>query len=295
MVLIMGLVRAPLVHFLLLGAGIYFLYGLVGSGGDPVPDNRITVSAGEVAWLEESFAKRWNRGPTASERRGLLDEYIRESVLYREALAMGLDRDDTIVRRRLAQKLEFLTQDLLQPSPPSEAELRAFFDAGRDRYQELPRVTFTHEFIDADRRGSDVEHDVAEILARLQELGLPGAATEPLGDPFMLQRYYPERDGNEIAKLFGREFAEAIFVLVPGQWHGPVVSGYGLHLVYVHARSEPAMPEFDDVRARVEEDWLEARRTELNTEFYTSLRDRYEIVIEDEIASEEVAGLEGQP
>jgi hypothetical protein len=148
--------REPLLHFLLLGAAIYLVYGLASSAVDGESGSRITVSAAEIEWLESSWEKRWNRLPTAEERGGLIREYVRETVFYREALAMGLDRDDTIIRRRLAQKLEFLSEDLAASQAPTEEELLAYFASHADRYQSPALTTFTHVFVDPDLRGDQV-------------------------------------------------------------------------------------------------------------------------------------------
>ncbi len=286
-------VREPLVHFLVLGAAIYGLYALFGGPAEDAPDHRtIHVTAGEIAWLEGSWEKRWNRGPTPVERAGLIQEYVRESVLYREALAMGLDKDDTIVRRRLAQKLEFLSQDLLAPPAPDEEELRPWFTARAERYRAPALVTFTHVFVDPDRREDRTLADAEAIRAELQALPSPSEGSDALGDPFMLQRYYPERSQPEISKLFGTEFAREVVGLSPGQWHGPVLSGYGVHLVYVHHREDARDPEFAAVRERVAQDWDDERRQELNDEFYAQLRARYTVVVDDEPSSEDVAALE---
>ncbi len=130
------LIREPLIYFLTIGALIYLLYGLFSKPGDGEPDNTITITAGEIDWLETSWKKRWRRPPTPEERQGLIKAYVKESVMYREALALGLDKNDTIVRRRLVQKLEFLSQDLIQPDPPSDDELRSWFERNSDRYHD---------------------------------------------------------------------------------------------------------------------------------------------------------------
>jgi len=283
--------REPLVHFLLLGAAIYGLAALLGGSDEEAPDERtIHVTAGQIAWLEGSWEKRWNRLPTPDERAGLIRAHVRETVLYREALAMGLDQDDTIVRRRLAQKLEFLSQDLLAPPAPEDAELEAWFAARAEQYREPALVTFTHVFIDPDRREDRTLADADAILAELRALPSPDEGSDALGDPFMLQRYYPERSEPEIAKLFGAEFARSVFELEPDRWHGPVLSGYGVHLIYVHHREEARDPELEAVRERVAQDWEDERREELNDEFYAQLRARYTIRI-DEPASPDVAAL----
>ncbi len=282
--------REPLVHFLALGA---FAYGLHAVTAPPpstegTDRNRITVTAGEVEWLATSWEKRWNRRPTPAEQDGLLQGYIRETAMYREALAMGLDRDDTIVRRRLAQKLEFLVNDLLQVEAPNEEELHTYFEENLDRYAEPALVTFTHVFIDADKRGDRALAHAAEVLTELEAGAASGELAERVGDPFPLQPYYPERDETEISKLFGRAFASELVQLEPEQWHGPVRSGYGVHLVFVHDRLEAQHPEFAAVRERVEADWEEAERSRLNDQYSARLLERYEVVVgkpEDDVAA----------
>jgi hypothetical protein len=291
-----------LVHFLLIGAAIYGLYGLTRPAVEAVAENRITVTAGEIEWLTGSWQKRWNRAPTPQERAGLIDQYVRETVFYREALAMGLDRDDTIIRRRLAQKLEFLSEDLVATVAPTEAELSAYFTEHMEKYEFPALLTMTHIFVDPDKREEQTLADADAIGAELRTLQPPTEGAEDLGDPFMLQHYYPERSESEIAKLFGAEFARSVFELEPDEWHGPVLSGYGVHWVFVEQRIPAEMPEFAAVRDRVEQDWRDERREKFNAEFYAQLRARYEVVVEDdaaraaegEAASDDATASEGE-
>jgi len=274
------LLREPLVHFLFIGAAIYLLYGAF---AEPVPeedDKTIVVSAGEIEWMQTAWQKRWNRPPTAQEFDGLIQQYIRETVLYREALTMGLNQHDQVIRRRLAQKLEFLAKDLVALTPPTDEELQTYFDSHRDRYQEPARYTFTQVFIDPDKRGDTTLDDARAIKATLIAQGDVIENAGALGDDFMLQNYYPQKEQAEIQKLFGSGFAESLVDLSPGQWHGPVLSGYGTHLVYVSNISEPPPPVFAEVRERVVQDWTTEKGEELNEKFYANLRDRYTIVIE---------------
>jgi hypothetical protein len=273
--------REPLLHFLFIGAAIYLAFGLFAEPVEEMQDNTLVVDAGEIEWMATSWYKRWNRMPTAQELDGLIQQYVRETVLYREALAMGLDKDDTVIRRRLAQKLEFLAQDLATMTPPTDEELRTWFDEQKDRYQAPIRYTFTQVYIDPDKRGDKTLDDAKAIKAAL--ISQPDAIDKAgaLGDDFMLQNYYPENAQADIQKLFGSGFAESLVELSPEEWHGPVLSGYGVHLVYVHSINEPPPPVFAEVRARVQQDWEDARRESLNEEFYTSLRDRYTIIIEE--------------
>ena len=277
----MKLLREPLVHFLFIGAAIYLAFGLFAEPVEDPQDNTLVVDAGEIEWMATSWYKRWNRPPTQQELDGLIQQYIRETILYREALAMGLDKDDTVIRRRLAQKLEFLAQDLALMTPPIEEELQTYFDEHQDRYREPVRYTFTQVYIDPDKRGDKTLDDAKAIKAKLvAQPDVSGNAGE-LGDEFMLQAYYPEKPQIEIQKLFGSGFAESLVELKPGEWHGPVLSGYGTHLVYVHSILEPPAPVFAEVRTRVQQDWEDDRRETMNEQFYASLRDRYSIVIED--------------
>ena len=241
-----------------------------------------------------AWQKRYNRPPTAAERDGLIQQYIRETVLYREALAMGLEKDDVVIRRRLAQKLEFLAQDLASMVTPTEDDLQAYFDEHQERYQEPNRFTLTQVFIDPDKRGDATLPDAERIKAKLVAEGGAIEDAGALGDGFMLQNYYPEVSRLDIQKLFGSGFAEAVVELTPEQWHGPVLSGYGVHLVYVHERIEAPPPLFANVRERVLQDWQDDRRETLNEQFYAGLRDQYTIVIEDPAEADDIAALNGK-
>jgi len=278
----MKLLREPLVHFLAIGAVLFVLYGFMGQQEGEDKERAITITAGEINWLTDAWQKRWNRPPTPRERAGIIDQYLREMILYREAVAMGLDKDDTVIRRRLAQKLEFLTQDLISPQPPSEKELRTYFKAHMDRYQQPDLITLTHIFFDPDKRGDRTLKDAETIKTKLIALKQPPQDARSFGDPFMLQSYYPERSEAELAKLFGRGFAGPVFKLEPQKWHGPVLSGYGTHLVYVHDRQEAQPPVFADVKEQVRQQWESDKREQLNEQFVASIVARYDVTIEKE-------------
>lgn len=277
-----------------IGAAIYLLYGIFAEPVSEEVENTIVVSAGEIEWLQTAWQKRWYRLPTAEERDGLIQQYIRETVLYREALTMGLDKDDIVVRRRLAQKLEFLAQDLAALTPPSEEELQAYFAEHRQRYQKPVRFTLTQVFIDPNKRGDATLDHAERIKATLIAQGDAVDNAGALGDGLMLQNYYPENTHVDIQKQFGSGFAKSVADLSPGQWHGPVLSGYGVHLVYVHSRNEPPAPVFAEVRERVAQDWKDDRRETLNEQFYASLRDRYTIVIEATTEDDNIAAIQEQ-
>lgn len=285
----MKLLREPLLHFMLIGAAIYLLYGVFAEPVAEETDKTIVVSAGEIEWMQTSWQKRWNRPPTDKEMEGLIQQYIRETVLYREALTMGLNQHDQVIRRRLAQKLEFLAKDLVALTPPTDEELQAYFSEHQARYQDPTRYTFTQVFIDPDQRGDSTLEDAKAIKATLIAQGEAIEHAGTLGDDFMLQNYYPEKDRLEIQKLFGSGFTESLVGLSRGQWHGPVLSGYGVHLVYVSGINESPPPVFAEVRERVMEDWKTDRSEELNETFYANLRDSYTVVIEEREQNDRVA------
>jgi len=280
-----GWLREPLVHFLLLGGLLFVLSGLLGSSTPADP--AITVSAPEVARLAQLFAAQWQRPPTRGELDGLVEQQIREEVLYREAVALGLDRNDAIVRRRLVQKLEFLSQDLVDENP-SEADLRAFFKANAARFEEPAILTFTHVYLNPDRRGDSLRGDAELLLADLRAGS--AADTDELGDTFLLPLNFAQRSQREIAGLFGADFAADLATLEVGSWQGPVGSGYGLHLVLLQERVDAHVPEFGSVRDKVRTEYLSVQRRDADETMYQRLRERYRVDVmwpaEIEAASE---------
>ena len=277
----MSLARQPLVQFLAIGAVIALAYGLIGDWSGAGADRTVTISAAEIARLEATWRAQWNRPPTPQELDGLIRSQVRERVLYREALSMGLGDDDPVVRRVIAQKLELLFNDLVELSlSPTDQELRAYFAENADAYLPPPRVTVTQIFINPDERQERTLPDAEEMLGQLRERGASADGIEDLGDSLMLQRYYPQHTEAEIARLFGAEFAAQAVGLAAGEWHGPLLSGYGVHLVYIHNRIEPPMPAFEAVEDRLRQDWVTERGREMSDTFFTELLESYEVVIE---------------
>ena len=277
-----NIIKNPLIHFFILGLLIYLLYGLFGAKEYSGSERTIVVTPATIEWLQDSWEKRWNRPPTEQEMKGLIDQYVRESILYQEALNLELDKNDVILRRRLAQKFEFLTDDLINVPPPTEEELAVYFKDNIDKYKNPDLTTFTHIFFDPDKREENTLSDAEESKSELNKLDPPPSELDQYGDPFMLQSYYPERSEQEISKLFGPEFAKAVSEDVPeGQWYGPVLSGYGTHLVNVHGRILGTEPDIEDVKDVVMSDWEEEKHQEINDEFYEKLLSSYEVIIEE--------------
>lgn len=278
----MKILKEPLFQFFVIGALIYAAYAYVGGQAVEEDGKQITVTAGEIAALEDAWKKRWNRAPTQQELQGIVRQFLRERVLAREASAMGLDKDDIVIRRRLAQKLEYLSQDLSGVGKPSDQELAAFLKENAKTYETPALVTLTHIFFDPDKRGEQALEEAKTKKVVLANLKVPPRDARSYGDHFMLQSYYPERTYAELSKLFGSGFVETLAKLSPKDWHGPVLSGYGVHLVYIHHREDAQPAKLEDVKERVLTDWQDMKRKELSEKYLAGLLERYEVSVESE-------------
>jgi hypothetical protein len=285
------LFKEPLIQFLIIGAAIYGAYALFGSPEEDYRDNIILADSNRINAMISEWESRWQRPPTRQEIDGLIQQYIKEDVLYRQAVSMRLNEDDPITRRRMAQKLEFLTSDLAQMQEPAEGELETFFEENEAAYRDPDRISFSHIFFDPDARGDATLDDADQLLAQLKAEGEPTEEMLQQGDRFMLQNYFAAASERDIRRQLGSGFAESVMALEPGQWHGPVLSGYGVHLVYVFAYQEAPAPQFEAVRERVLEDWHTVKREEFNQQFLESLKERFEIIV-DELPADRL--LDGQ-
>ena len=272
------ILKEPLAHFLVLGALIFAGYGLRSRHAAPAP-GQIVVSQGQLASMMVGFTRTWQRPPTPEEWEGLVKERVREEVYCREALALGLDRDDTIIRRRLRQKMEFISDDMAAPTPATDAELSAYLAAHPDSFRVEPRFTFRHVFLNPEKHGENLARDAARLLARLKRAGSTADAAA-LGDPFLLEHEFASVPAREVEKQFGKDFAAKLTGIPPGQWQGPVASGYGVHLVLVSERVEGSLPALADVRETVRREWDSARRKEANENFYRELLKGYTVTVE---------------
>ena len=270
--------REPLLHFLLIGAALFVFYNMQ---TDDATDssNNIVITESDIDRLIILWEKKWQRLPTEAELEGLVEAQIREEVLYREALAMGLDQNDTIVRRRLAQKVEFISADLASQAEPSDIDLQSYLASHADKFEVPARVSFQQIYLNADQRGVNVEQDASRLL---NDLTQPGSTIDVMaaGDSFMFGQQHEHLTRQGVSRLFGQQFAEKIFQLPVGSWQGPVVSGYGLHLVYIDAKSEAKASTLDEVRNKVRDEWLAQQRRTMDQVFYSELRKRYNIVVE---------------
>jgi len=269
--------REPLIHFLLLGALIFLAYDhLAGKGSAP---DEIFVSRGQQENLLNTFSRTWRRPPTPEEFQGLLRDYVRQEIAYRESRAMGLDQDDIVIRRRLRQKLELLAEDVASLAAPSDQDLQSYLEANAEDFAIEPRLTLRHVYFSRDRRGKDVERDALQLLQRISTDG-PEGEFEQFGDPLPLPFELRDVRESELARLFGSSFADGLKGLETGRWSGPVESGFGLHLVFLEAREAGRVPRLPEVRDAVQREWLSQRRREAVDSLYDRLAENYSIEIE---------------
>jgi len=262
----------PLLHFLLLGALLFWAYGALNRGALDAP-SEIVVDRARIENIAAQFQRAWQRPPTAAELRGLIDTWVREEVYYREGVALQLDRDDPVVRRRVAQKLTFMA-DAQTSVEASEAELQAWLAKHPDDYRLEPRYDLRQVYFDPERH-AHLEADVAKARAALAH----GSQTA-LGDATLLPTALEAAPASEVARVYGQDFATAVAALPVGGWQGPVASAYGVHLVEIRAREPGRLPALAEVRDAVERDLLRARADRSSEAFYQSLRERYSVRIE---------------
>lgn len=271
------LIREPVVHFLLIGAALFTVASLQQDSG-VARDDRIVVPGGKVEHLAALFRRTWQRPPTADELRGLVRDYIREEAAYREGAALGLDRDDAVIRRRVRQKLEFIAEDLVSQVEPTESVLAAYLADHAEDFRIPPRLSFRQIYFVADGRDEQLDRRLSDLVARLNDD--PSIDTAQLGDRILLEHGYADISGKEIAGLFGEEFAAQLLELEPGLWSGPVYSGYGAHAVIVDERTAARLPELAEVRETVRREWENARREQAMERFYTELLEKYDVAVE---------------
>jgi hypothetical protein len=275
------LLREPLVHFLLASAGIYGLYLGVAGDSDGEDERTITVSAAEVSALREQWMRTWQRQPTEEELAEIIQGSVRMQVLYREAVAMGLEQGDTVVERRLAQRLEMLAKSLMAPEEPSEDELRAWFEENEGKFRKPDRYSIVQVYFDPDRRDAATLDDARFAFEELQSMERIPADIANYGDRLMSQNYYVDQTELDLRKSFGSGFVEQVIVLEPGLWHGPILSGYGTHLVYVTEVTRAPIPDYNTFKDQVREGWAVEKVEELGEQFVENLVAKYEVTIEE--------------
>lgn len=265
----------PIVLFVILGGALAALYFVTRPRPEPVRDLTIVVTEADVALIAEAFQRGRMRPPTTEELQALVERHVRDEMLYREAVAMELDREDPVMRRRIAMKLEYLAKDVGAAVEPTEAELQAHLDAHQERYALKPQRAFRHVYFSESKRGAKTEADAQVLLARL----LSGKRLDPseVGDPILLELEYPPSTQEQVSRDFGDEFAEALFGVGIGSWTGPLASGFGLHLVRVGDVVPGELPPLEAVRDKVRNDVLSERKQATLEKYLEALREKYAV------------------
>jgi peptidyl-prolyl cis-trans isomerase C len=274
------LIREPLVHFLLIGAALFGIYSFTPSGRTASASSKeIRLTLDQVAQLIQVFHAQWQRDPTPQELGQLLENDIQEEILYREALAMGLDKGDEIVKRRMAQKMQFLAEDVAAAREPTTAELRSWFEKHTAIFALPPRLSFRHLYFSTDRRGVRARDDAAQALVKLAGQPEDAKIAGTLADRFMFQEYYRDRTPEYLGKEFGPQFALAVEKLVPGSWQGPIESGFGWHLVFVDTVIPGRVPSFEEIESDVKTAWFDEQKALAWQKAYKEMRAKYTVLL----------------
>jgi len=278
----MKLFKEPLLHFLLIGAVLFLVYGWRGNSASVpgrqagTPTAQIVVTRDALDQMNSLFAKTWQRQPTEEEVKRLIEDFVRNEIYYREAIAIGLDRDDEVLKRRVRQRMEFIYEDITSWAEPTDEDLKAFMKKHPEKYLADPQIAFRQVYISAYKRGKSAESDARQVLAQLTA----GADPDSVGDSTMLQAEVGLSSLWDIRKQFGDEFGKTLLDLKPGAWAGPIRSGFGLHLVFVKERLGGRLPDLKEVRETVKRDWTAERQKELKDAAYAKIRERYSVTVE---------------
>jgi len=281
--------REPALQFLLIGTGLFLAYGWL-HGRASFSRDTIVITEGRIEQLAAGFAGLHRRPPTREELDGMVQDAVREEVLYREAMALHLDEDDVIVRRHMAQKLQFVSEDTHPVAEPTQAQLRDFLAQHPQQFQAERGYSFTQVFLNPQRHGSQLQADAQRLLAALRRAPEDVALVKG-GDPFLLDSHFERLPAGETARLFGVDFEKALQTTATGQWQGPVTSSLGTHLVLLRLRDEPGPPRLADIQAEVRRAWMNEQRELANARFYAELRRRYDVKVQLPAVSAEPAKL----
>ena len=277
------LLREPLFHFLLIGAVFFFVFSQMNTGEDE-NSPQIIITKAKIETLANAFAKAKGRLPTPQEMKKQLEYDIREQVLYREAMAMGLDKDDIIIRRRLTQKMKYLFNDLSIVSKASEEELKKFVGEHPSKFMIPATISFAQVYFEPSEHETTLLEDANVLLEKLRISTIQESIG--LGDRSLLPYDFKNERKSDIRSMFGDTFMDQAFRASTNTWEGPFNSAYGLHLIYIHKRTEDHLPPLADIRERAQREWMSLKQHEANEIFYQSLYQRYEIIVDDEVLSD---------
>ena len=271
--------REPLIHFFVLGLAVFGLHAVLDRKPVTIVDDPhlVEVSSADIEWMWTLFNKKMGREPTGQDLRDQVNQLIREQILSREAVAMGLDEGDIVVRRSLVQKVEFLFKDLSAVTEPTEDDLRKYYAKNLTKYEMPPQVTFSQVYFSIDSRGVDGAKQAAQALTKE---GHDPSKASTLGDASMLSPECVQCSTREIINRLGTDFVKAVKNLEPGSWYGPIRSTYGFHAVYIYERQEANLPKLENIIDRVRNDWMFANQEENTRRVYGEIRSRYRVLVE---------------
>ena len=280
--------KEPLLHFLVIGAALFGAYAWLNRDGGDAGVRQVRVAESDVRWLKETFVLQWQREPTQEELRALVRDFVKEELLARQAQELGLDKDDIVVRRRLAQKMTLLLQDDSRRAAPSDDDLHRLYEARRGQALSeprtlltRPRISFTHIFFSRDQR-ADAAADARQAL---RELSRPDAAAPAatLGDRVSIKPEFRNADERAVANQFGAKFAARVFELAPGPWQGPIESTRGLHLVRITELVPAQLRPFDEIREELVELWHAQSQRESEERYFAGLLKTYQVVPDESV------------
>lgn len=274
------LLGEPLVHFLAAGTILFGAYSLLSEEPEAgVDGQRIEINANDIRQMAVAWLAQGRAPLTREQLQSLIDQKIAEEVLFREGMAFGLDRNDEIIKRRVAQKMDFLAADVAALQEPEKAELMKWFSENADRFALPPRASFRQLYFSPDRRGSKARSDAEGTLQAIAGKRADSPEIAALADPFILRTYYRNGTPDQMLKEFGPAFAAELFKLEPGGWRGPIQSGYGWHLVWIDAMEPGRVPAFEEVETDVRAAWQDARYQEIKRAALDEMRSRYTVVV----------------
>lgn len=282
----------PLLHFVIVGVVLFGAYRLVSPEPEESADpKKIELTKDDVRQLAVTWLAQGRPPPTLDQLRSLMDEKVTEEILFREAVALGLDRDDQIIKRRLAQKMDFLAADLAALDEPSNAELKEWYAKNSDRFVLSPHVSFRHLYFSFDKHGEATRDVAAAAIGVISGKPADSPEVASIADPFMFRNYYGDATPDQMAKEFGPDFAKALFNLKSGSWQGPVQSGYGWHLVWIGSIEAGRVPAFEEVAPAVKTAWMDERYNEVKRTAFQEMRSRY-VVILPSVVPDDLLGLQ---
>ena len=273
----MKILRDPLLHFCVLGLLLFVVYDQLNPGNDEAV---IEVSPARIVQIKRLWQMQWQRQPTDKEIDQQIESYIREQVLSREAIAMGLDKNDSVIRRRLMQKVDFLLDDVEAVEAVDEAAVRAFYQDNLLQFRSEAMFSFHHVYINPEKHANPVA-ELSVLLKQFRKQPVDLNKLAEYGDNFSSGSVFSRQSRSQVNRIFGSGFAESVSELALQKWVGPITSGYGQHLLLLTDYQPPAQPHFEQVSEQVEESYRWQRRQDLKQQAYQKLRQRYRVVIDE--------------